>query len=73
VRKAKPPAALNSALGFALLRLIAAQEEDALGPASEDKVRHGRIALSALTKADSDQTPEARERRRPARRAACGC
>jgi hypothetical protein len=34
------------------LWLIAAEEEDALGPATESEIRNGRIPLRALTKAN---------------------
>jgi hypothetical protein len=70
VSNEKAYAALDCALGFALLCLIAAEEEEALGPASEDEVRYGRIPMSALTKADGDHAPKASGRRRHGGRAA---
>jgi hypothetical protein len=70
----KAHAALDSALGFALLCLIAAEEEEHLGPATDEQVRHGRIPMSALTKADgkpaSTKGGKASVRPRSARHAA---
>jgi hypothetical protein len=73
VSNKKAHAALDCALGFALLCLIAAEEEDYLGQATDEQVRYGRIPMSALTTPDGEQSFEhgkARVRRRPACRAA---
>jgi hypothetical protein len=68
----KAHAALDCALGFALLCLIAAEEEEHLGPATDEQVRYGRMSMSALTRPDGKQGSErgkANVRRRANRRA----
>jgi hypothetical protein len=72
VSTAKAHAALDGARGVVLLCLIAAEEEEHLRPATDEQIRHGRIPMSALTKADGNRAPETRGRRRPNRPAACG-